>query len=340
MDHYFRHRDPAIFNKISVATVRKVLCQSIDEFKGEIEAWSQRGSGWVVEAVLAAYVNVTWYQPFRGGSYIILPERLKNKTKQNKNFTGIDFPTPVSQTNKLEKQNPDLSINVYGWEKDSMIVQKLSKKGGSVPRITFMLRENKGKWHYRYVKCFSALMYCQNNDKTKSISANIVCTVTQLYLCWKGTNQNAWGSWKTATQGGWKQSEVQEPPQADESAMRESSFLTGWTSWEVRATTSTTCTWTRPLSAFDMKRWIEDNGVHTLAYGHKKIRVVWKRRKGCQCGCVSHLHSEWIAFWIGVGEQSTRGAAHLLESQHLLDKERTKQGPKHPTLRSWISQGR
>jgi len=59
MDHYFRHRDPAIFNKINVVTVRKVLCQSIDEFKGEIEAWSQRGSGWVVEAVLAAYVNVT-----------------------------------------------------------------------------------------------------------------------------------------------------------------------------------------------------------------------------------------------------------------------------------------
>lgn len=26
------------------------------------------------------------------------------------------------------------------------------------------------------------------------------------------------------------------------------------------------------LSAFDSKQWIEDDGVHTLAYGHKKIR--------------------------------------------------------------------
>lgn len=59
MDHYFRPRDPAIFNKNNVAIVSKVLRRSIDEFKGEIEAWSQRGSGWVVEAVLAAYVNVT-----------------------------------------------------------------------------------------------------------------------------------------------------------------------------------------------------------------------------------------------------------------------------------------
>lgn len=26
------------------------------------------------------------------------------------------------------------------------------------------------------------------------------------------------------------------------------------------------------LSAFDSKQWIEDDGVQTLAYGHKKIR--------------------------------------------------------------------
>lgn len=75
-----------------------------------------------------------------------------------------------SQINKLEKQNPDLAINVHGWENDSVIVivQRLSEKEGSVLRITLMLREDKGKWHYRYVKHFSALMYCQKNDKTKA----------------------------------------------------------------------------------------------------------------------------------------------------------------------------
>ena len=29
------------------------------------------------------------------------------------NFTGIDFPTPVSQIGRLERQNPNLAINVY-----------------------------------------------------------------------------------------------------------------------------------------------------------------------------------------------------------------------------------
>ena len=27
-----------------------------------------------------------------------------------------------------------------------------------------------------------------------------------------------------------------------------------------------------PISPFDTKRWIADDGVHTLAYGHKDIR--------------------------------------------------------------------
>jgi len=35
-------------------------------------------------------------------------------TEDGLNFTGIDFPTPVSQINKLEKQNPKLAINVFG----------------------------------------------------------------------------------------------------------------------------------------------------------------------------------------------------------------------------------
>jgi len=33
----------------------------------------------VVEGVLDAFINLARYQPFRGGSYIILPETLKNK---------------------------------------------------------------------------------------------------------------------------------------------------------------------------------------------------------------------------------------------------------------------
>ena len=101
--------------------------------KGEIEAWSERGSGWIMGRILEAFINVARYQPMRGGSYMPLPKKLQNKkaiinvqnrdnqclrwavraalfsaprgsnvarassypTEDGLNFTGIDFPTPV-----------------------------------------------------------------------------------------------------------------------------------------------------------------------------------------------------------------------------------------------------
>jgi len=54
-------------------------------------------------------------------------------TEDSLNFTGIEFLTPISQINKLEKQNPKLAINVFGWEKDCVIVHRLSKKEEDLP---------------------------------------------------------------------------------------------------------------------------------------------------------------------------------------------------------------
>ena len=44
-------------------------------------------------------------------------------TEDGLNFTGIDFQTPASQIDRLERQNPNLAINVFGWEKEQLIVQ-------------------------------------------------------------------------------------------------------------------------------------------------------------------------------------------------------------------------
>ena len=79
MEHYFKQKDPTVFNRNNVTAVNSVFHGFINEVKGKIEAWSQRGSGWVVEGVLEAFINVAQYQPFCGGSYIPLPEKLKTK---------------------------------------------------------------------------------------------------------------------------------------------------------------------------------------------------------------------------------------------------------------------
>ena len=83
-------------------------------------------------------------------------------TEDGLNFTGIDFPTPVSQISRLERQNPNLAINVFGWENDRVIVHKISEKGGETPRINLMLIKKGENTHYCLVKRLSALLYDQN----------------------------------------------------------------------------------------------------------------------------------------------------------------------------------
>jgi len=118
---------------------------------------------------------------------------LRYLTEDRLNFTGIDFPTPVSQIKKLEKQNPNLAINVFRWEDKCVIVHRLSEKDGSHPRINLMVIQDKEKSHYTYVKRLSALLYDQNSTTTANISANVACTDTKERSCWKDTDQNTWG---------------------------------------------------------------------------------------------------------------------------------------------------
>ena len=83
-------------------------------------------------------------------------------TEDGLNFTGIDFPTPVSQIDRLERQNQNLSINVFGWENERVVVHRISEKGGEIPRINLMITKQGENTHYSYVKRLTALLYDQN----------------------------------------------------------------------------------------------------------------------------------------------------------------------------------
>ena len=153
-----------------------------------------------MDKILEAFINVAKYQLMRGGSYMPLPKKLQNKkaiinvqntdnhclrwafrealfpaprgakvtrtssypTEDGLNFTGIDFPIPVSQINRLERQNPNLAINVFGWEKGQVVVHRISKKGGETPKINLMITKQGENKHYSLVKRLTALLYDQN----------------------------------------------------------------------------------------------------------------------------------------------------------------------------------
>ena len=88
-------------------------------------------------------------------------------TEDGLNFTGIDFPTPVSQIDRLERQNPNLAINVCGWENGQVIAHRISEKGGEIPRMNLMITKQGENTHYSWVKRLTALLYDQNRHNER-----------------------------------------------------------------------------------------------------------------------------------------------------------------------------
>ena len=113
----------------------------------EIEKFTKEGSAWMIDKCNTLFLNIAKYEPLKGSSYIPLPEVLANKKaiinvknqdqeclrwalrsalfpaknnlnspysypkQDNLNMEGIDFPTPISQINKIERQN-NIALNV------------------------------------------------------------------------------------------------------------------------------------------------------------------------------------------------------------------------------------
>ena len=77
--HYFKEDQPHVFNRDKKEVIEQKYEEFIERIRGEIENWSLEGSGWEVERIETAYVNVAKYQPLRGGTYLPLPANLAKK---------------------------------------------------------------------------------------------------------------------------------------------------------------------------------------------------------------------------------------------------------------------
>ena len=123
------------------------------------------------------------------------------------NFKGIDFPTPLSQMPKLENQNSNLAINVYGYAMSSkkkkirIFPYYISGQPQKIPRVNLLLisedvevdysngdddgtvdedydpadyedtpepKKKETKYHYCGIGNLNRLLYDQNKHKCKT----------------------------------------------------------------------------------------------------------------------------------------------------------------------------
>ena len=193
--------------------VEEVFNEMVDEIEALIQSAEGEGSGWVLESIIDIKLYTAEWNPLNAGSYMELPEYLKNKkaiinmknqddkcflwcvlralnpknnhpervdkdliSKQDTlNMKGIKYPVSFRDIDRFESINPNISITVFGYNKDERIYPlKVSKYTGSEHDITLLLIKDEENAHYCLVNNVSALLASQiNNHKgTRNICLN------------------------------------------------------------------------------------------------------------------------------------------------------------------------
>jgi len=157
---YFRSEAMPIINQ---RQVKQNLSKATAKITKRLEEFTNEGSGWRLKRCARVDLGIVQYRPFRGRSYIKTPAYISPRTVINVrepgqplfrvgfrvypvtqnphrpakypdhlgelNFTGISFPVRVTDVTKFERQNPGLSVNVFGW-KVGLYPLHLSKQEG------------------------------------------------------------------------------------------------------------------------------------------------------------------------------------------------------------------
>ena len=182
----------------------EIYDEMIDEIEEEIRKTQEtEGSGWRFLKVIKMVLHTTRWDPINAGSYIDLPEVLKNKqaiinmknqdeecfkwcvlralNPKNKNAERVDndlkskqdtinmegnsYPVSLRAINHFEHLNPNISISVLGYNKEERVYPlRISKCTERKNNIVLLLIKEGEKSHYCLVKNISALLSSQINN--------------------------------------------------------------------------------------------------------------------------------------------------------------------------------
>ena len=193
-----------------------IMTDTILERIANLINWSSGGgSGWVFYKIIKLELHTVSYRPLRGNIWIPLPKELADKkaiinmkNKDNKcfmwcvqraiyptnnhpervdkelmekentlNMEGIEYPVSFKDINKFEKQNPNISITVFGFnEKDKVHPLSVSEYVyNREHNIILLLIERDGVKYYCLVKNPSRLLSKQISAHKKGTHICLRC---------------------------------------------------------------------------------------------------------------------------------------------------------------------
>lgn len=174
-------------------------------------------SGWTIESISHLELNIAKYNPLRSGSYIPLPKRIQNtkscinvhnddehcflwsiisylypsKHHTNRvsvyphysrlfNISGMSFPPTFADIKWFEKNNPHVSVNIYGLESNNTVTGPLYKTSQrKIQHVNLLLLNKDGKNHFCLIKNFAKLVH---NQLSKHKSKIYLCDECFIYF--------------------------------------------------------------------------------------------------------------------------------------------------------------
>ena len=188
---------------------REIYDRAVQTIEEKIQNFNQRGSNWRFERVISLDIHFTDFQPLRGSSFLQLPKKIRDKKavinmknnddqcfnwsvtralhpveknservskelndqSERLDWSGLKFPVKLDQIVIFEKNNPEISINVFGFEGD-VYPLRLSKRSEREQTINLLLISDEAKQHYCLIKSLSRLL---SSQLTKHGHTNVFC---------------------------------------------------------------------------------------------------------------------------------------------------------------------
>ena len=188
---------------------REIYDRAMQRIEERIQNFNQRGSNWRFERVLSLHIHFTDFIPLRGSSFLKLPKKIRDKKavinmkntdeqcfkwsvtralnpveknservskelidqSERLDWSGLKFPVKLDQIAIFEKNNPQISINVFGFEGD-VYPLRLSKRSEREKTINLLLISDEAKQHYCLIKSLSRLL---SSQMSKHGHTNVFC---------------------------------------------------------------------------------------------------------------------------------------------------------------------
>ena len=190
---------------------REVYDGYVQTIEERIKNFNQRGSNWRFERVLSLDIHFTDFIPLRGSTFLPLPRKIRDRKavfnmkndddqcfkwsvtrslnpveKNSERITKIlkyqserldwsrlQFPVDLNQIIIFEKLNPQISINVFGFEGVVYPLQLSKTKRTQI--VNLLLISDGEKQHYCLIKSLSRLLSSQVSGHKESKSFCLNC---------------------------------------------------------------------------------------------------------------------------------------------------------------------